>query len=131
MVNLSHHKMRTLALLLCLCGLAGIVVDIDHLFMQSRAWHFYFAIVGIGLLIAGSWHLFSYLSRHLKLRFLGLALIMLLGLYPIAELTRVILISGYAYYPNMNVQFIVEIIIMWLLYLAIIPVFLFTSRRAK
>jgi uncharacterized membrane protein len=49
---------------------------------------------------------------------------MLLGLYPIVELTRVIVVSGEHYFPEMGGQFAAEIAIMWTLYLLIIPVFL-------
>jgi hypothetical protein len=54
---------------------------------------------------------------------------MLLGLYPIIELTRVIIVSGRYYFPDMDAQFFAEVAIMWLLYLAIIPVFLFISKH--
>jgi len=64
--------------------------------------------------------------RYIK--YLGLTLIMLLGLYPIAELTRVIVVSGTYYYPEMDGQFAAEIAIMWLLYLSIIPIFLLINR---
>lgn len=64
-----------------------------------------------------------------QIKYLGLALIMLLGLYPIIELTRVIVISGEAYFPEMKGQFAAEIAIMWTLYLSIIPVFLFVHSR--
>jgi len=62
-------------------------------------------------------------------RYLGLVLIMLLALYPIAELTRVILVSGEYYFPEMKGQFGAEIAIMWLLYLSIIPVFLLLNTH--
>ncbi len=64
-----------------------------------------------------------------QIKYLGLALIMLLGLYPIIELTRVIIISGEAYFPEMKGQFAAEIAIMWILYLSIVPVFLFVHSR--
>jgi len=64
-----------------------------------------------------------------RIRYLVLALILLLGLYPIIELTRVILISGEYYFPEMGTQFAAEIAIMWFLYLLIIPVFLLFTRR--
>jgi uncharacterized membrane protein len=59
-----------------------------------------------------------------QLKYLGLTLVMLLGLYPIVELTRVIIVSGEFYFPEMKGQFAAEIAIMWILYLAIVPVFL-------
>ena len=65
--------------------------------------------------------------RSIKL--LGLALIMLMALYPIAELTRVILVSGEYYFPEMKGQFGAEITIMWAMYLSIIPVFLLINNR--
>jgi hypothetical protein len=59
-----------------------------------------------------------------SVKFLGLVLVMLLALYPIAELTRVILVSGEYYFPEMKGQFGAEIAIMWSMYIMIIPVFL-------
>jgi uncharacterized membrane protein len=64
-----------------------------------------------------------------SIKYLGLALIMLLALYPIAELTRVILVSGEYYFPEMKGQFGAEITVMWAMYLAIIPVFLMINNR--
>ncbi len=64
-----------------------------------------------------------------QIRYLGLILVMLLGLYPIIELTRVIIVSGRYYFPDMDAQFFAEVAIMWLLYLSIIPVFLFISKH--
>lgn len=49
-------------------------------------------------------------------------LVMLLGLYPVVELTRMIWTNGIAYFPELRLVFMVETIIMWDLYLAIIPV---------
>lgn len=66
-----------------------------------------------------------------SVRYLGLILVMLLGLYPIAELTRVIVVSGTYYFPDMDGQFIAEITIMWFLYLLIIPVFLLINKQAN
>ncbi len=67
-----------------------------------------------------------------KIKYLGLALVMLLGLYPIAELTRVIIVSGEFYFPEMKGQFAAEIAIMWILYLSIVPVFLlFNNHRLR
>ncbi len=67
-----------------------------------------------------------------QLKYLGLVLIMLLSLYPIAELTRVIIVSGIYYFPGMKGQLVAEVIIMWILYCSIIPVFLlFTSRNIR
>jgi hypothetical protein len=68
-------------------------------------------------------------------RYLGLALVLLLGLYPIAELTRVIRDDKEFYYPHMETQFTIEMVSMWVLYLCIIPVFLWFngshSERSK
>lgn len=58
------------------------------------------------------------------MKHLGLSLIMLLGLYPIIELTRIIILNGWTIWPEMKGCFWTEIAIMWTLYLAIIPVFL-------
>jgi|WetSurMetagenome_2_1015567.scaffolds.fasta_scaffold653809_2 hypothetical protein len=67
-----------------------------------------------------------------NIKYLGLSLVMLLGLYPIAELTRVIVVSGDFYFPEMKGQFTFEIAIMWILYVSIIPVFLFfNSHRLR
>jgi flagellar biosynthesis/type III secretory pathway M-ring protein FliF/YscJ len=65
-----------------------------------------------------------------NLKYLVLTLVMLLGLYPIAELTRVIVVSGEYYFPDMKGQFIAEIAIMWALYLAIVPVFLVFNNHS-
>ena len=64
-----------------------------------------------------------------SLKYLGLALVMLLGLYPIAELTRVILVSGMFYFPEMQGQLYAEVAVMWILYLSIVPVFLMFNGR--
>jgi hypothetical protein len=64
-----------------------------------------------------------------QIKYLALFLVMLLGLYPIAELTRVILISGEFYFPHMKGQFGAEIAIMWTLYFSIIPVYLLVNSR--
>ncbi len=54
---------------------------------------------------------------------------MLLGLYPITELTRIIIVSGEFYFPEMKGQFAAEIAIMWILYLSIVPVFLLLNNH--
>ena len=54
---------------------------------------------------------------------------MLLALYPIAELTRVIVVSGEYYFPGMKGQFGFELAAMWTMYLAIIPVFLLINNH--
>jgi hypothetical protein len=55
---------------------------------------------------------------------------MFLGSYPVIELTRVIVVSGTSYYPDMKGWFTFEIAGMWLLYLSIIPVYLFFTRTS-
>lgn len=64
-----------------------------------------------------------------NIKYLGLTLVMLLGLYPIAELTRVIIVSGEFYFPNMKGQFVAEIAVMWILYLSIAPVFMIFNNH--
>jgi|PlaIllAssembly_1097288.scaffolds.fasta_scaffold1474041_1 hypothetical protein len=64
----------------------------------------------------------------MRLRLLPLLAIMFLGSYPVIELTRVIVVSGTHYYPEMQGWFALEIAGMWLLYLSIIPVYLFFTR---
>jgi hypothetical protein len=65
---------------------------------------------------------------NMKTKIFTLLAIMFLGSYPVIELTRVIVVSGTAYYPNMRNWFAVEIAAMWFLYLSIIPVYLFFTR---
>ncbi len=64
----------------------------------------------------------------MKLRYLPLLAIMFLGSYPVIELTRVILVDGRHYYPELLGWFIFEIAGMWLPYLAIVPIYLFFTR---
>jgi uncharacterized membrane protein len=64
-----------------------------------------------------------------SIKYLGLVLVMLLGLYPIVELTRVIVVSGVYYFPEMKGQFAAEISIMWILYIMIVPVFLLLNQH--
>ncbi len=61
-------------------------------------------------------------------KILILLIILILGLYPIVELTRVIIING-SLFPDLKEQFIWEVIIMWILYLLIIPIFLLTGGK--
>jgi hypothetical protein len=65
---------------------------------------------------------------YFLIKYLGLALVMLMGLYPIVELTRVIIVNGQYYFPEMSAQFNAEVAIMWVLYLGIIPVYLIVSN---
>jgi hypothetical protein len=68
---------------------------------------------------------------HRNLIYWELSLIMLLALYPIIELTRVIVVSGQFYFPQMEGQFWVEIAFMWTMYLSIIPVFLLINNYLR
>ena len=56
------------------------------------------------------------------------ALIMCLGLYPAAELTRVIWTISFVYDPERLTTWVTETVIIWLLYLAIIPAIIYLSR---
>ena len=56
------------------------------------------------------------------------SLIMCLGLYPAAELTRVIWVISYAYDPSRLATWIAETVVIWLLYLAIIPAIVYLNR---
>jgi hypothetical protein len=56
---------------------------------------------------------------------------MVLALYPVVELTRVILVAGALYFPDMHISFAIEIALMWALYLAIIPAFLILEKRGR
>lgn len=64
----------------------------------------------------------------MKCRWLVLAIIMLCGLYPVLELTRMILVAWEWYYPAMGGEFIREIALMWLMYLGIIPLYIWVTR---
>jgi hypothetical protein len=66
-----------------------------------------------------------------KLKLLKLILIMACGLYPIAELTRLILISGRYYYPEMEPQFYTEVSVMWIMYLSIPIIFYKINHGGK
>jgi hypothetical protein len=77
-----------------------------------------------GDLCGGGW-----VEMYRRLKYLGLIVIMLLALYPIAELTRVIIVSGTFYFPEMKGQLVAETTIMWVLYLSIVPVFLLFNNR--
>uniref|UniRef100_A0A6H1Z682 Uncharacterized protein n=1 Tax=viral metagenome TaxID=1070528 RepID=A0A6H1Z682_9ZZZZ len=56
------------------------------------------------------------------------ALIMCLGLYPAAELTRVIWAISYVYDPSRMATWILETVIIWLLYSSIIPAMIYFGR---
>jgi hypothetical protein len=64
----------------------------------------------------------------MKLRYLPLLAIMILGSYPVIELTRVIVVSGTYYFPDMKGWFALEIAAMWIFYLSIIPVYLLFTQ---
>jgi len=59
---------------------------------------------------------------------LVMALIMCLGFYPAAELTRVIWTISFVYDPNRLTTWVTETAIIWLLYLAIIPALIYFNR---
>ncbi len=67
--------------------------------------------------------------RHRRL--LGLILIMLLTLYPAVELTRVIVVAGPLYFPQMQGKFVYEIVTLWVMYLLMIPVYLWITADAS
>lgn len=68
----KHNKMRSVPFIIwfsgLLCGLASIIVDIDHPLFQtvSRAWHPIFAFIGFGFLIIGIGFLIAYICRLYK-----------------------------------------------------------------
>jgi len=70
------------------------------------------------------------INEKTGMKVLIIALVMGLGLYPVAELTRVIWTISFAYEPGRLTTWIVETAIMWLLYLSIIPVMIFSRRRS-
>jgi hypothetical protein len=53
---------------------------------------------------------------------------MLLAIYPVVELTRLIVVSGNFYFPDMKGWFVFEITSMWIFYLSIIPVYLLFTQ---
>ena len=63
-----------------------------------------------------------------RIKGLIIALVMCLGLYPVAELTRVVWTISYAYDPGRLSTWVAETIIMWILYLLIIPIMHFAIR---
>jgi hypothetical protein len=76
MVNRKYNKVRNKSFIIwgscILCGLASVVVDIDHPLFQtvSRAWHSIFAIIGLCFLFIGIGLLIAYFSRLSKIRIL-------------------------------------------------------------
>ena len=56
-------------------------------------------------------------------------LVMLLGLYPIVELTRVIWTNGIVKFPELETLFVAETVIMWFFYLGIMPVLWWALSR--
>ena len=59
---------------------------------------------------------------------LFISLVMCLGLYPLAELTRVIWTISFVYDPSRLATWIAETVFMWLLYLSIVPVMIYLRR---
>ena len=58
-------------------------------------------------------------------------LVMVLGFYPVFELTRIIVVDGMRIYPDKLPQFIFEIVFMWVFYLGIIPLLYHALPRFK
>lgn len=73
MVNRKYNKMRSRSFIIwvscILCGLASVVIDIDHPLFQtvSRAWHSQFIIIGFFFLFIGVGFLVAYFSRLSKI----------------------------------------------------------------
>ena len=65
-------------------------------------------------------------NHRTRLKALTIALVMCLGLYPAVELTRVIWSISYVYDPGRLTTWVAETIIIWVLYLSIIPVLTFS-----
>jgi hypothetical protein len=68
------------------------------------------------------------ISRKIRVKILVTALVMCLGLYPAAELTRVIWSISFPYEPGKIVIWIVETLSIWVMYLSIIPVMVLSIR---
>ena len=67
-------------------------------------------------------------NEKTRIKALIIALVMCLGLYPAAELTRVIWTISFVYDPSRLITWVAETAIIWLLYLSIIPVMIYYSR---
>jgi len=66
-----------------------------------------------------------------RIKALTIALVMCLGLYPATELTRVIWTISFAYDPSRLATWVAETAIIWLLYLSIIPVMIYSGRWSQ
>ena len=67
-------------------------------------------------------------------KFLIILLVILLTLYPIVELTRVIVISEIILRVHPEIpqsQFITELVVMWLFYLGIIPILVWRLKKEE
>jgi len=71
---------------------------------------------------------YGYRDRRIILRVLIITLVMCLGFYPAAELTRIIWSVSFAYDPGRLATWIAETVIIWVLYLLIIPVMIYSKR---
>ena len=67
-------------------------------------------------------------NEKTKIKGLIIALVMCLGLYPVAELTRVVWTISFAYDPSRLTTWVAETAIIWLLYLSIIPIMIYSRR---
>lgn len=72
--------------------------------------------------------MYSNSNRSARIRVLIIALVMCLGLYPATELTRVIWVISFAYDSSRLATWIAETVMIWVLYLSIIPVMLYSSK---
>ena len=67
-------------------------------------------------------------DKRTVVRALIIMLVMCLGFYPAAELTRVIWSISFVYDPSRLATWITETIIIWVFYLLIIPVMVYSNR---
>lgn len=65
------------------------------------------------------------------MRVLFTLLIIILTLYPIAELTRILWTQSIYYHPRLFSTFAFETAFMWTLYLCVIPVLLWRLKKEK
>jgi len=68
------------------------------------------------------------ISRKIRVKALVISLVMCLGLYPTAELTRVIWAISFPYDPDRLAIWVFETVSIWILYLSIIPVMILSIR---
>ncbi len=71
------------------------------------------------------------ISNKISYIIVGLLLIMLLVLYPTIELSRMILINGWSLFPELKYSFVMELVIIWICYFAIIPTYLLVMKTKK